>query len=423
MVDFIPLQLDTTTTPGVPFLRLAPAANVVKPDRLPTATPSTQGALPLAQNVPQDLGTAAVGNSGAAARENHVHGHGNQGGGAQHAAATTLVAGFMQPGDKTSLASAVQTVANKASTGITLPAELEPGLFSDKAGTVINLFSICAQLGLDSEVIDGSVRLKRRPKLWNPRERSASGVYQRRRSKSRRTAGATGENAATGPNFYPSHLLDNHGSSDHLYPWMIWTGVDFYGFPHQFHRRLRGTSLANTSTIKGFEFGHDVAAGHARIGNRFVWIVSGGCENVTWDDAFHDWAIEINPTAGNQAGASRIRLTSPELATHWTSERKWKARIELIVTGPNSCYAWGEWTIFSSTGAVLRSWEREGELAAAHDWLTTAARLQLRWRVDKDLATRLNSFDGANQGERQGANVLRLHVDNYNYEPIGFREE
>lgn len=52
---------------------------------------------------PADVGTAAVGASTLYARADHVHGHGAQGGGTLHAAATTTTDGFMSAADKTKL--------------------------------------------------------------------------------------------------------------------------------------------------------------------------------------------------------------------------------------------------------------------------------------------------------------------------------
>lgn len=48
----------------------------------------------------QPLGPAAPGVSNKLSREDHVHEHGNQGGGTLHALATPTVAGFMSPADK-----------------------------------------------------------------------------------------------------------------------------------------------------------------------------------------------------------------------------------------------------------------------------------------------------------------------------------
>lgn len=424
MADVLPLEVDTTD-PQNPVLRRMPAANRVSPTRLPDATTSTKGVAPLGASAPPDIAASgSAGNSSSVASANHTHGHGAQAGGNLHANAQPGgAAGFMSGADKQALDQAVQSATNLASSGAALPAESELGVARGKTGTALELRAIVAQQGLAASIVGESIRISRRPKLWLPRARAAGEQYQRIRCRGRKTAGAVGDNAAAGPNYYPAVLVENHGTSDHLGPFMVYTAVDTTGLPHKFHRRLRGSSLADASVIKGYEWGHDVAAGDARYGHRFVWELGGEAENVGWFDAFWDFRVEINPTAGNFAGPNLMSLLGPELGATWSGARTWRARVELVVTGANSCEVHGVWTLFSSTGAVLRTWERSAKLSNAHDWLTTAARLQLRWRVERDLANRANTFDWANQGERQGANVLRLHVDDYGFEPIGFREE
>lgn len=59
---------------------------------------------PLTANTPQAVGTAAVGIGTAAARDDHVHAHGNQAGGSLHATAGGGSAGFMTDAQVTQLA-------------------------------------------------------------------------------------------------------------------------------------------------------------------------------------------------------------------------------------------------------------------------------------------------------------------------------
>lgn len=50
------------------------------------------------------------------------------------------------------------------------------------------------------------------------------------------------------------------------------------------------------------------------------------------------------------------------------------------------------------------------------------ATVQLRWRVDRDIANRIDTFDDTYQGAtNQGSNTLRLHVDRYHVQYVGFR--
>lgn len=69
--------------------------------RLDVSFPSS--GVTLADSIPQPVGEAAVGVSGQAAREDHVHAHGNQSGGGDHAIATTSTHGFMSKTDKDKL--------------------------------------------------------------------------------------------------------------------------------------------------------------------------------------------------------------------------------------------------------------------------------------------------------------------------------
>lgn len=88
---------------------------------VPPATPSASGLMsaadktkldgiapgatntPLSSDAPSGLGTAAAGVSASAARADHVHAHGNLGGGSLHSVATTGAAGFLSAADKAKL--------------------------------------------------------------------------------------------------------------------------------------------------------------------------------------------------------------------------------------------------------------------------------------------------------------------------------
>lgn len=77
----------------------------------------------LSDAAPSSLGTAASGTTVDASRADHVHAHGNQAGGALHAAATTSTAGFMAATDKTKL-DGVATGATATPLSSTAPAGL-----------------------------------------------------------------------------------------------------------------------------------------------------------------------------------------------------------------------------------------------------------------------------------------------------------
>lgn len=93
------------------------ATDKSKLDALPS-NPASVGSV-----TPSPIGSAAIGTATTAARSDHVHAHGNQAGGALHAAATESVAGFMTAADKTKLdnidlATTVTDVAASGTVGV-----------------------------------------------------------------------------------------------------------------------------------------------------------------------------------------------------------------------------------------------------------------------------------------------------------------
>lgn len=276
--------------------------------------------------------------------------------------------------------------------------------------------------GLEKGYIKIGDFVQRTPTLWAPYRRSSLESYKPKRLRSRRTAGAAGDAGGSDP-WYPATLVDNHGATDHLYPYMVPTGVDFYGLPHNKHKRLRSSNAGNDSGELGYEFGHDIAAGDLRSKATLRWELTGAVENVGWEDAFIEFAVEVNPTVGDYAGPNLIRLVSPPLGATWGDERPFVGSISMEITGPDSWTVKGEFTIYSDTGEVLVTWPCIGTITGAdHDWLRDDARVQLRWRVDRNQDTRLDTFDGFNQGARQGTDLLRLHIDTYEFTVNGVNE-
>lgn len=79
------------------------------------------GAIAATSTTPSPVGTAAVGVATTAARADHVHAHGNQLGGALHAAASDSIAGFMSSTDKSKLDA---LPSNPASVGSVTPSPI-----------------------------------------------------------------------------------------------------------------------------------------------------------------------------------------------------------------------------------------------------------------------------------------------------------
>lgn len=387
MPNLIPWTFDTVLR----RVRRFATGETVDPAHLPAATTSVQGALSAADKVTLNALPAAQAAQDAAL--------------AAHTGASAPHSGHLS-----GLASLTSAEPN-------IPGELEVAVASGVSSGTAQLFPVAGQMGVDVERVGNSLRVRRRPRLIAPERMSPVEWYSPRRQRGNKVAGGAGESAATGPLYLPSFLTDNHGTTNHLFPWMVWTGIDYYGLPHNLHARLRGTSLSTTSNKRGYEFGEPVMAGDARDGSLFTWELSGTAQNVGWLDAFFEFAVEVNPTVNDYAGDSLIRFEMPELGATWTGTRDWKARIELRPVGIDGGTARLEFKLYSSSGAVLFEWSGAGAFTGGHNWLTTDARLQVRWRVDRDAATRRDVFDGLYQGERQGTDLLRLTATDYAYTP------
>lgn len=105
-VAAVNVEAPLTSTGGVtPTLSISPATQS-SPGSLSAEDKAKLDALAdptLSNAAPQPLGNANSGTSTQAARGDHVHAHGAQGGGGLHSTATTTAAGFMSAADKTKL--------------------------------------------------------------------------------------------------------------------------------------------------------------------------------------------------------------------------------------------------------------------------------------------------------------------------------
>lgn len=310
-----------------------------------------------------------------------------------------------------------QNAGANLSTAAPLTPPEELGLFAQRnAGTgALEFRTLHPGALLQAELVGDSVRLGVRPGFWTPPRsfaRRARG-YRDVRRQGVRTAGAVGD---------LTFLADNHGSA-HLYPRMTWAALDWYGFPHNRHKRLESGSLGNDSGELGYEFGHDVGSGDFRDGRALVWRGRGKAENAGWADAFWDWTVEVDPTVGVFNGPNRLRLISPALEATWTGELWFDWEVVLRSEGWKTYSAAGRWTIFSAGGGVLREWRALAGTSSGFDFLAAASRIQLSWRVDRDHATRLDTYDETNQGANQGANRLRCSVRSYALDWDGFPKD
>lgn len=321
---------------------------------------------------------------------------------------------------------AFDAIENVYSAGSAQPAEDEIGMVAgiteDASGRTAEVLSIAGQFGTETERVGNSVRVRLKPTLHVPmRGMSVRKYAPVLRGGSRRSCGQmVGGDVA----YVPTHITDNHELSESGrwgFPYGLWTAYDYYLFPHNRHKRLRSDSLGADTGVIGYEYGHRVEAGDGTLGRKLVWDVSGACANAGYTDAFWDWCLDVNPScvAGAYVTTNRMRMVS-EVLPVWTGETRFEAHIELeFLTGTTHRYS-GEFTIYDTNGVVLRSWKRSGTGTFA--WMTTDAKVQLRWRCDKDL-TRLDVFTGQYQGDtNQGANTLRIHPERYELRFVGFEE-
>lgn len=316
----------------------------------------------LTASAPQTVGTAnAVGNGTDAARANHVHDHGSQTSGSHHAAATTSVAGFMSTTDKQK--------------------------HGDLAGGAV------------------------------PGRRFTPIAVQHDKPRAYRTygnwiAGATG----SAPSL--------HGAgTDHRWPWMVATCLDYETYPHDLHQRLESSlSSGNNSGIKGYAEGDFIAKGEFWRGRKIRYDGSGYMQNGVNVDAFFEFDLIPNPTAStsNYEDANRMRMLSGEIGMTWTGNRGFDYEIELESKGA-AAYSWRAlFRLYESyeidggpRGQVIWRQEVSGSVTSGLNWLLNDVVLQLAWRVAR--IADLNTYPGGNQGS-----TLQLAIQNYGFTPVGF---
>lgn len=101
--------------------------------------------------------TNGEGAAASLARSDHLHAHGNRGGGTLHALATTVVAGFMDPADKVKLVGLPAVVANATATGFYHEPTITPELGANPPGHQASLGIIGTTIVIDFTVNSDSV--------------------------------------------------------------------------------------------------------------------------------------------------------------------------------------------------------------------------------------------------------------------------
>ncbi len=413
----IPLYIDRSGTPFVGEVPVDPS-NLIPARTLPLATTGEKGAMSAADKVALDGTPAAI--AAAVAAEAVARSSADASEASTRAIADASLDArldLVEAGVAALDPLGEQNEAANLTTAAPLTPPEELGLFKQRNASTgaLELRALHPGAELELELVGDSLRIGRRPVFWTPPRSFArrGRGYRDVRRQGIRTAGEQGDT---------TRLADNHGSS-HLFPFMLWSALDWFGFPHNRHKRLESSSLGNDSGELGYEFGHDVAAGDFRDGRGLVWRGRGLAENVGWADAFWDWTLEVNPTAGNFAGANRLRMISPDLDATWSGLLRFDWEVELRSEGWRAYSVRGTWRIFSATGRLLREWSSLVGTSSGFDWLAADARVQLRWRVDRDQANRIDTFDATNQGAGQGANRLRCSVRSYALDFDGFPKD
>lgn len=211
-----------------------------------------------------------------------------------------------------------------------------------------------------------------------------------------------------------------------LFPFMVWTEVDSYGYPHHLYQQMLNGGVGDYKQSRGYEDGDMFRAGEMvwRPGRGVAHEARGLLQNVSWADAFLEFVLEPNPSvdpAGELEGANRMRFLSGELGFTTTSDVLVVFTSRLLVTSATA-YNWeGRIRAYSSSGAQLFSREIGGYTEAGHNWLRDDTKLQLRVRVDR--IANVDTYNDDYQGSNQGADLLRFNWTNYTFEPIGFDVE
>jgi hypothetical protein len=215
-----------------------------------------------------------------------------------------------------------------------------------------------------------------------------------------------------------------HGP-ENLHPFMTWTEVDFYGYPHAKYVQMINGNPGDPKQSRGYEAGQKFPKGEflRRPGRGVRYDVRCLFTSVGWSDVFTEFVLEPNPTcdpAGEFEGAHRMRCVSDELGLSNVTDLLLTFSIELAVHRAKEYSFEGETRIYSADGKLLRATPHGGYIADGFNWLQNDAKLQLRWRVDR--IEKLDTYDDEFQGTNQGANTLTLDARRMVITPVGFED-
>lgn len=169
-------------------------------------------------------------------------------------------------------------------------------------------------------------------------------------------------------------------------------------------KEVRGTT-GNASGMNGYEDGLFVPAGALAADERVEFLAVGWMENSGVGgnvDAFLEFAFEINPVAGNYAGAYLVRTTTGELGATWTGKLRawWRATFTRLSSPSEYLLAW-------ELAVQGVSSQRGAALIAGPDSRSVDLTLAPRFRVDR--IPNWSTFNGT----YQAATTLKAGVDRY----------
>lgn len=332
---------------------------------------------------------------------------------------------------------ALTGLANLLSTGASTPSETEHGVYRDTVSGTAYLRPIMGTQGISATQEGESIRIKRRPKLFAPQSRSIQSWYRPIVCLGRRTAGSSDY----------SNALAAYPDSDSAYPWMLAHAIDVNEIPSNGHQWLANTDdpIGAGTGYNGYLSGHKIKGGDFRRGRKLVWDLIGSYQNTDngVSDAGFEFSIDINPAMNDpldeEYDQTRMMRFPFDVGAYYTSaglkEMPFRAKLELVCLGEANYFASFEATLYSETDTGVFAAEtvlQEYKMGFGHfiqsrgasflsDWVA-----QVKWRVERDITAAGAELFGAAcgatgyQGTNQGAEKLRLNIDHYRMDFVGF---
>lgn len=407
-----------TASPTGPLVTSDPARQLPG-DHVAPATDTSAGTVLLADTAPPAVSAVgALGSETTVAREDHTHAHGAQSDPLMHSVAVPSgAAGFLSGADKAKLDGVASGAQVNASANVgTAPAAISTDVFDGSSGATQNFSRVRQGRGMRVRKGSQLIVVDREPSFMTrqldlPRALTVSGS---------KVAGATLRPNLTGdvdPAIQNGSVVHD---GENLFPFMTWATVDFYGYPHHKYVQMLNGNATDLKVSRGYEAGQEFKKGDMvrRPGRGARYEVRGLLRNLGWADAFVEFVLEPNPSAGTLEGANRMRFLSGELGFLTTSDVLLTFWCELAVRSA-AAYSWeGGMRAYSSSGALLMERCSGGHTTSGFNWIRSDCKLQLRWRVDR--IANLDLYNDDFQGSNQGANELRLDVLRLKFQPVGF---